>query len=456
MESYFTQAAEVAGLLGIRLTSKSFTSNSSGKNRSTPTTKFPFAGFPIHQKDKYFPLLLDSGRSFVVVEEAAPDTASENGKGKGEARERFVARRYTPGTLCNESWQTDGGNRYLLALAFPATSATSTETRKGEGMLGMAWIDVSTDRAVTSKVLPLDELEHELTRVSPVEIVLPSALEGEMSRAEGKVAEALRALLKGSGVVVSYVRTDPTGDQEQQAIACINDYLAECLMDDMPHLLPPNHQEPRTTMRIDASTLLGLEVRHSLRGTTAGNPVSRAGTLLSVIKRTLTASGTRLLVNTLTQPSADLQTITHRHALVHAFLERPALREDLRDFLRAQGRGEIVRIVQKFSAGRGRSARRAARVYGAAGVGSARDLVDLRQGVVGVRWMVERIREELRREAKKTERTERLREVVGAYRDLQELVDLVDGAVERGALDKVEEEEEDEPREKGVWWLKPE
>lgn len=425
------------------MTSKAFTSSRKSEGPTTTTTagKFPFAGFPVHQKTKYFPLLLDAGRTFVVVEEAAPPVAA----GKGEPRERFVARRFTQGTLCNESWVTDGGNRYLLALVFPSDTPSRVDA-----VLGMAYIDVSTDRAVTSKRLPLDELEHELTRVSPVEIIVPRAQ-------EARVGDVLSGLLKGSGVGVSYVRTQGEGDPERQAIDAVNEYLRACLRDDMPQLLPPNHQEQRTTMRIDASTLLGLEIRHSLRGTTSGNPVSRAGTLLSVIKRTLTCSGTRLLINTLTQPSADRAAIVHRHALVHAFLERPALREDLRDFWRAQGkcgaRGEVVRVVQRFSAGR--RGRKRARVFGGPGVGNARDLVDLREQIAAGRWIVDRIGEELVTVVERTERTERLREVVDAYRDLQPLVELVDGAVERGALDKVEEEE-DEPREKGVWWLKPE
>lgn len=324
----------------------------------------------------------------------------------------------------------------------------------------MAYIDISTDRAVTSRSFPLDELEHELTRVSPVEIVLPSGVKERMQAGEGQVVRALQALLKGSGVIVSYVDAPPQKDREQQAITCINNYLTSCLMDDMPVLLPPNHQEPSQTLRIDASTLLGLEVRHSLnRSTTTGT--SRAGTLLSVIRRTLTASGTRLLVNTLTQPSADLGTITRRHALVHAFVERAALREDLRDFLREQAKngGEIVRIVQRFSASRRKNGRLAARYYGA-GFGNARDLVDLREQVESVRWLVERVKEEVVRETTKTERTERLRDLVQSHRDLQVLVDVIDGAVERGALEKVEEVdgEEEEPRERanGVWWLKPE
>ncbi|KAJ9094952.1 hypothetical protein QFC21_005744 [Naganishia friedmannii] len=507
--SYFTQAEQVASLLGIRLTSKAFggaATTPSRKSSGTPTPPakhFPFAGFPIHQKDKYFQLLLDQGRSFVVVEEEAVgysdqrETSDDAPRMSKEQKVRYVARRYTAGTLCNESWQVDGGdNRYLLGISFGGNDGPLGQE---EAELGLAYIDISTDRAVATRLITLDELEHELTRVSPVEIVLDRSIEALMSSHSikedgmGKAVTLLKALLKGSDIALSYVdprhiddRVSPLSALEASATRLVNTHLSACLMDGMPQLLAPHHREARTTMQIDASTLLGLEVRHSLRSNAHSNnrvpptmwssPVSRSGTLLSVIKRTLTSSGTRLLVNTLTQPSAHLPTITHRHALVHAFVERSRLREDLRDFLRAQsarGRigagtgshGEIVRIVQKFSAARRRSPSgpgRVAKHYGGptAAMGNARDLMDLREKIQGIRWIVERIREEVDRDTSTrwTDRTERLRTLVAQHEDLSSLVELIDGAVQRGAIEAADETEDEltnPGKTRGVWWLRP-
>ncbi|KAJ9111053.1 hypothetical protein QFC19_001251 [Naganishia cerealis] len=429
-----------------------------------------------------------------------------------EQKVRYVARRYTAGTLCNESWQVDAGgdSRYLMGISIGVDPdmMTAGDTQQ----LGLAYIDISTDRAVATRLVKLDELEHELTRVSPVEIVMERRMEGSMLATEvggdgiGKAVKSLQALLKGSDIALSYVDPGQVDNipssslsrLETSAMHLVTTHLSACLMDAMPQLLPPHHQEPKTTMQIDASTLLGLEVRHSLRNgaqsmtgrsfppTVGSSPVSRSGTLLSVIRRTLTTSGTRLLVHTLTQPSAHLPTITRRHSLVHAFLERSALRQDLRDFLRTQsarGRigagtgslGEIVRIVQKFSAARQRSSasagggRSAAKHYGGpmAALGNARDLMDLREKIQGIRWIVERIKQEVDTEIAKgidgTDRTERLRSLVAEHVDLASLVQLIDGAVQRGALDRAEEmTEEDEEtalaasgKTSGVWWLRP-
>lgn len=430
-----------------------------------------------------------------VSEESAPRVSKEQ-------KVRYVARRYTAGTLCNESWQVDGGdNRYLLGISVGGKDGFCAREDAGVA-LGLAYIDISTDRAVATRLIALDELEHELTRVSPVEIVLEQTMQEMMDSYAipedgiGKAVTSLKALLKGSDIALSYVdpqhaddHVSPLSALEASATRLVNTHLSACLMDNMPQLLAPHHREARTTMQIDASTLLGLEVRHSLRSNAHSNsrvpptmwssPVSRSGTLLSVIKRTLTSSGTRLLVNTLTQPSAHLPTIIHRHALVHAFVERSRLREDLRDFLRAQsarGRigagtgshGEIVRIVQKFSAARRRSPTgpgRVAKHYGGpmAAMGNARDLMDLREKIQGIRWIVERIREEVERETtvgRETDRTDRLRTLVAQHVDLASLVELIDGAVQRGAIEAAEEAEEENStgagKTSGVWWLRPE
>lgn len=433
-QSYFTQAPQVAAALGIRLTSKQFTTKPSASSAAT-ARPFPFAGFPVSQRDKYFRMLIDQNASFVVVEEAESST-------KGEAKTRYVSRRYTPGTLCNEPWQGTTEARYLLAIAFD------------DAAVDVAYIDISTDRAVTCKRIPGDELEHELTRLAPVEIVLDASLEPVMrdQRPSDAHISQLKALLKGTDIFLSYVNP-PTNTPT----SLITTHLSACLLDAMPTLLPPTAITQRSHLAIDASTLQGLEVRHSLRSTRSGAQHSRHGTLISVIKRTLTASGTRLLVQTLTQPSACIKSITHRHALVQAFLDRPTLREDLRAGMAALEKtrgtlGEVARILQRFSSG----THRRRRVRGA-GITNARDLVDLRDRLVGIRRLVARVERDVRGEG---EAVERLRVFVQGHRDLTGMVEMMDGAVSEAVFDATVEEGEEEEAEAGqgrggVWWLKP-
>ncbi|MGR3291108.1 MAG: DNA mismatch repair protein MutS, partial [Paracoccaceae bacterium] len=80
-------------------------------------------------------------------------------------------------------------------------------------------------------------------------------------------------------------------------------------------------------MQIDAATRRNLELTRNLTG-------GRDASLLSVIDRTLTAAGGRLLERRLSSPSRDLAAITARLDAVQFMLDTPRLRDDLRDNLR--------------------------------------------------------------------------------------------------------------------------
>jgi DNA mismatch repair ATPase MutS len=439
------------------LTSKVFkdktenTKKSSKKSTTSSTqTRYPFAGFPVSQREKFFQLLLGLGRSFVVVEEMD--------KAGSASKDRFVARRYTPGTLLSEGWQTSEETRYLLAVAIGDADNT---TDPDHIPIGLAYIDVSTDRTVQTRTSTLGELEHELARISPVEVVLNRDLQAHVEGAENSEVpdptpfqEALRKsmsltipLLQQSGATLAYVDLRSPVDSglsqqlDDRAEALVRTHLQECLLNEMPKLLPASHRSAESFMQIDASTLLGLEIRQSLRqsvGATAkglhSSPTSRAGTLLSVIKRTLTPSGTRLLVNSLCQPFTDLQAIARRHDLVESFLDRPRLREDLRDHLKAMSNSnnaEISRIIQRFSS----NGNAAPGLAGA--LSGGRDLWDLKQSVDGIAQVQRQIREALYDDpAEKTAAGQPLRLLIDGMKDLRHWVDRIEAAVLPAALEK--------------------
>jgi DNA mismatch repair ATPase MutS len=155
---------------------------------------------------------------------------------------------------------------------------------------------------------------------------------------------------------------------------------------------------------------------------------------LSVIKRTLTPSGTRLLVNSLCQPFTDLQAIARRHDLVESFLDRPRLREDLRDHLKAMSNSnnaEVSRIIQRFSS----NGNAAPGLAGA--LSGGRDLWDLKQSVDGIAQVQRQIREALYDDpAEKTAAGQPLRLLIDGMKDLRHWVDRIEAAVLPAALEK--------------------
>ena len=97
-------------------------------------------------------------------------------------------------------------------------------------------------------------------------------------------------------------------------------------------------------MQIDAATRRNLELLATLGG-------ERRGSLLSVIDRTATGAGCRLLADHLAAPLTEPAAIRARLDAVQCFVERADVREQLRDRLRHCP--DIERALTRLSLGRG-------------------------------------------------------------------------------------------------------
>ncbi|KAI6153410.1 muts domain V-domain-containing protein [Pisolithus tinctorius] len=330
-ESYFDQAEEVASLLGIKLTS-----------RVWDKQNITMCGFPLMHLDKYLKVLVLHHKRFVAMCEEFPLHKPD----QKPAFERRVVRVITPGTLIDEPFLDHCQNNYLLAVA----SSLSSNSEKDTGTIGLAWIDVSTGEFFT-KILPLEGLKDHLARICPREIVLPDELK---SCADHPVRKAI----EDEDILVAYtplsatVRSpldDPPSDSsisgtytahELEAVNILTNYMRLNLLEHMPQLSNPSREGMEERMHIDSHTTEALEIRESAReGGTAGS-------LLSVVKRTVTSSGTRLLSRRLCSPSTSVREIGTRQSLVAFFYDRPYLREDIVQSLKECE--DTIRIVQKF------------------------------------------------------------------------------------------------------------
>ncbi|KAL1740026.1 muts domain V-domain-containing protein [Schizophyllum fasciatum] len=404
-ESYFSQAAEIASLLNIKLTTRKW-----GGQR------VPMCGFPLAHLDKYLRVLVEGNKRLVAMCEEFPILAAENNsanggksdsiEGKGTRAppsrggfERRVTRVITPGTLIDEPFLNQYENNYLLAVSVEANSQDSSEDQ-GVTKLGLAWIDVSTGEFF-SKVSSVDVLRDDLARIGPKEVVLDVSRKAEND--EGKAKDPILAALAEEQYFVSYQST-PAPDEsmndarkaslgatdpesvltepddlltnltpatspsvftppEASAIALLTAFLRAHLREYMTVLgapvregdaLPGKIQEthprqsslaPPQRMHLDAHTLRALEIREGMReGGTKGS-------LLSVVRRTRTTGGTRLLARWLAAPSLSLPEITSRHALVAFLLARPHLRSDLTALLVSIP--DVGRLSQKLMLGKG-------------------------------------------------------------------------------------------------------
>ena len=312
-------AATVSRLLGIQLT----------RRRQKDAPDIPMCGIPAGTAEAAIARLLTAGRKVAVSEQPA------------EPGGKRPLRLMTPGTSVDAD---------VLAAGRPNTLVVAHT--EGE-TVALAWTDLSTGESGTC-MASLGGCAAALARIVPSEILVSRWPDG---------SEALAMAVRGSGARFS----DPPGDglrpdeadavlaqaygpgwrealrgfspMELTAHAALLDYVRHVVGTLPAGLPPPRRVSAGDTIEIDAPTLRGLDVLTSSSG--------RDGSLLSVVDRTVTAPGARLLVRQLSAPLTDPATIGRRLAMVRCFVNNPALRADCRDVL--GGVPDILRACGRLS-----------------------------------------------------------------------------------------------------------
>lgn len=332
-ELFFEDALRAAAILDIALTRR-------GTLHDEP---IPMCGVPYHSAEPYLERLITSGEKVAICEQLeTPEEAKKRGH-KSVVR-RDVVRIVTPGTITEESLLPADQANYLLSIA-----------REGE-QLSLAWVDISTGEFGTMESSAAS-LGADLARFAPREIVVADGLLTE---------EAIQAALMPYRAALStrpdshagtdsarralqhyYSTPDMQGlgefsDSDVTACGMLCDYIRVTQKDASPRLDPPRKHAAAHLMQIDAATQRNLELTRTLSG-------ERKGSLLSVLDKTVTAGGARLLATRLSQPLADAAMITARLEAVDwavAYHAREGLRTQLSacpDLERALGRLHVGR-----------------------------------------------------------------------------------------------------------------
>jgi DNA mismatch repair protein MutS len=134
------------------------------------------------------------------------------------------------------------------------------------------------------------------------------------------------------------------GRAELAAAGALVDYVGLTQQGRAPHLQPPRQVMPASVMQIDAATRRNLELMATLAG-------ERKRSLVATIDRTVTAAGARLLADYLAAPLTGPTTIAARLDAVEFFVDRPELREVLRERLKRCP--DIERGLTRLGLGRG-------------------------------------------------------------------------------------------------------
>ncbi len=330
----FYEDAEIASrALGLTLTSR----NNGG------ASEVPLAGIPVKAAAEYLRRLVQQGYRVSICEQT-----EDPKQAKGIVR-REVVETITPGAAFADDMLDKARNNYLCAV-FPSGD-----------VVGIAAADLSTGefRLVISET---GDAEAVLSRLAPREILLAKNVEAgvrltQQNRDEGALITereqwefdpALASAEVARHFAVASIEGLGLGAQDEPALAAagaLMRYMLELQPGGVPHLARPVVERPGGTMPLDEMTRRNLELVESLRGGDTG------GTLLSVLDRTLTPMGSRLLHQWILTPLTKVSSVNERLDAVALFARGPIAREALRDAL--DGVRDIERLASKAAAGRG-------------------------------------------------------------------------------------------------------
>ena len=315
-ELFFDDAVAASEALDIALTKR-------GKHLGED---IPMCGVPVHAAEGYLLTLIRKGFRVAVCEQME-DPAEAKKRGSKSVVHRDVVRLVTPGTLTEESLLEARRHNYLCAYA---------EVR---GAAALAWVDISTG-AFHVLALPPVRLGPELARLGPSEVVVSEAQEADLAEivtesgasitALGRAAFDSTAAEKRLKRLFEVGALDAFGQfarPELSAMGAIVEWLEITQKGKLPILQAPVREAVGRVMQIDAATRTNLELIRALSG-------GRQGSLLSVMDRTVTAGGARLLERRLSSPSRVLEVVRGRLDAVQFALDQSRIAADLRDSLR--------------------------------------------------------------------------------------------------------------------------
>lgn len=321
-ELFYDDARKAARLLDITLTQR-------GSSGGAP---IPMAGVPAHAYEGYLARLVALGESVAICEQIG-DPALAKG-----LVERKVVRIVTPGTVTDEALLDERRDTLLMAVS------------RGKRGFGLAWADLAGGRFLVNEVDTEEQLEAELARLEPAELLVPDEDSWpafvQQRRGARRRAPWLFDTDSGRRQLLAFFKLhDLTGfgiEDKPQAIAAAGallGYVEETQKQQLPHLSAISSETSTDAIAMNAATRRHLELDTRVDGDTRH-------TLLGVLDSTVSPMGGRLLRRWLHRPLRTRGVLARRHQAVASLINKGA-EADLRDAFR--GLGDIERILTRVA-----------------------------------------------------------------------------------------------------------
>lgn len=387
-EMFYEDAVTAAKELEITLTSR-------GKDQK----KAPLAGIPYHALDTYLGRLIKKGYKVAIIEQL-----EDPKQAKGLVK-RGLVRIITPGTLIESSLLNEKENNYLMSLTAQ------------EEQFSIAFCDLSTGEFFTNHVHSLAHLFSLIVRYHPSECIIPESLKVnaeliEKIKAQGcflnslddyffKAEKARETILNHFNLTSlhSFGLEEATQKQLVSVAGALLKYLHDTQKNSLTHLQKISLRSNDTTMMLDSSTIRNLELIQNISDGTS------RGSLLSVLDKTTTAGGSRLLKKWVKEPLLVKEAILKRLDAVQDLHQHIIVREELISVL--ADTYDLERLISRVN-------------YGNA---TPRDLLALQKSLQQIPLLKEKL---------KPLSSDLLRQI-SAMQDLQETASLISNTIKEDA-----------------------
>ena len=307
-ELFYDDAKRASQLLDISLTKR-------GASAGEP---IPMAGIPHHAADNYLAKLVQQGESVAICEQVGDPATS-----KGPV-ERKVLRIVTPGTISDEALLQERQDNLLAAV---------WHTQNG---FGYATLDISSGRFLLTEPQDRETMAAELQRTNPAELLYAENF-AEMSLIEGRRGLRRRPLWEfeietaRQQLILQFSTRDLTGFGVENAhhalcaAGCLLQYVKDTQRTALPHIRSVMMERQQDSIIMDAATRRNLEITQNLSGGTDN-------TLASILDRTVTPMGSRMLKRWLHSPVRNISILTQRQQAIAALQDysseiQPTLRQ---------------------------------------------------------------------------------------------------------------------------------
>ena len=326
-ETYCEDAIAASKILGITLTKR----NNGGTSGSAE-----MAGFPHHALDTYLPKLIRAGRRVAICDQL------EDPKLTKTLVKRGITELVTPGVAIGDNVLNYKENNFLAAVHF------------GKVSCGVAFLDISTGEFFTGEGT-YDYVEKLIGNFQPKEVLyerskkplfekyfgtkhcvfeLDDWVFNEQTERQKLLKHFQTKTLKGFGI--DHLNNGIV------AAGAILQYLEITQHTQIGHITSISRIEEDKYVRLDKFTIRSLEL--------LGTMHDEGSTLLSVIDRTITAMGGRMLRRWIIFPLKDEKPINERLDIVDYFYREPEFRQCIDEQLHLIG--DLERIISKVAVGR--------------------------------------------------------------------------------------------------------